>query len=133
MTPPLTPEEAAVVKSLLKLYDAAWKCTHRFRVEHELRHAIEALGEHAYATFDSLKAKVEAGVVGVVQGDGIAWRDVNASLPTEGARVIAKYAGVYDARIVTFWWDEGGNPHFGLPNEDDGKGSQPATHWMPQP
>ena len=55
---------------------------------------------------------------------------VSDKLPKDGQRVIAKYAGVYNARIVTFWKDGGGNNHFGLLNEIDGKGSQPATHWM---
>lgn len=64
---------------------------------------------------------------------GCAWRSVSKSHPADGQRVICKYAGVYNARIVTFWRDAGGNPHFGLPNESDGKGSQPATHWTPLP
>lgn len=51
-------------------------------------------------------------------------------LPQPGQVVEARYEGVYDRRIVTYWFD-GRNRHFGLPNEPDGKGSQPATHWRP--
>jgi len=62
-----------------------------------------------------------------------AWVRVTDSLPTESSRVIAIYRGVYDHRIVTFWRDSGGTPHFGHPGDSDGKGSQPATHWHPLP
>ena len=61
------------------------------------------------------------------------WFRVGDRLPLDSERVIAIYRGVYHHRIVTFWRDEGGNPHFGFPNESDGKGSQPASHWMPLP
>lgn len=61
------------------------------------------------------------------------WISVKQSLPLDTQRVIACYVGVYHHRIVTFWKDAGGNPHFGFPNEPDGKGSQPATHWHPLP
>lgn len=70
---------------------------------------------------------------GSLQQPCCAWRSVNTSLPAHSQRVICKYDGVYDARIVTFWRDDGGNTHFGLPGEPDGKGSQPATHWTPLP
>jgi len=64
---------------------------------------------------------------------GYTWSSVETKLPAHGQRVICKYQGVYDARIVTFWRDTGNNAHFGLPGESDGKGSQPASHWMPLP
>jgi hypothetical protein len=57
------------------------------------------------------------------------WIKVIDNLPSSGQPVEARYVGVYDYREVAFWFDGGGNPHFGLPNEPDGKGSQPATHW----
>jgi hypothetical protein len=50
-------------------------------------------------------------------------------LPMSGDTVIARYEGVYDSRIVVFWMDRDEFPHFGLPDEADGRGSQPATHW----
>ena len=53
-------------------------------------------------------------------------------LPDNMQRVIAHYQGVYDYRVVTFWQDQV-NDHFGLPNERDGRGSQPATHWCALP
>lgn len=61
------------------------------------------------------------------------WIKTSTKTPKDGQRVIVKYTGVYDARIVTFWMDAGGAHHYGHPNEPDGKGSQPATHWMPIP
>ena len=57
------------------------------------------------------------------------WIRTKTTMPSNNERVLAKYEGVYDSRIVTFWRDGGGFPHFGLPTEADGKGSQPATHW----
>lgn len=57
------------------------------------------------------------------------WIDVTVRTPEHREVVLAKYEGVYSGRIVTFWRDGGGNGHFGLPTEPDGKGSQPATHW----
>lgn len=59
------------------------------------------------------------------------WISVKEKLPRNGQRVIAIYSGVYIHRLVNFWKDCGDNPHFGYPDESDGKGSQPATHWMP--
>jgi hypothetical protein len=56
------------------------------------------------------------------------WISVHSAAPDEGDVVACKYEGVYDFRIVTFWRDTA-NRHFGLPDERDGKGSQPATHW----
>lgn len=64
---------------------------------------------------------------------GSAWVAVNNKLPMEGERVIAHYKGVYHYRLVTFWTDGSGAPHFGFCNEPDGKGSQPATHWHSLP
>jgi hypothetical protein len=61
------------------------------------------------------------------------WVRVQDGLPMESQRVIAIYRGVYHHRIVTFWRDGGGTPHFGHPSENDRKGSQPATHWHPLP
>jgi len=60
------------------------------------------------------------------------WRKVPEVMPGNGQRVVAHYAGVYQYRLATFWHD-GFNAHFGYPNEADGKGSQPATHWLPLP
>jgi hypothetical protein len=54
-------------------------------------------------------------------------------LPDHHQRVIARYDGVYTDRLVTFWNGERGSYHFGRIDEPDGKGSQPATHWMPFP
>ena len=59
------------------------------------------------------------------------WIDVKEKLPKPEQRVIARYKGVYDYRIVLFWKDVDGASHFGHPSEKDGRGSQPATHWMP--
>lgn len=61
------------------------------------------------------------------------WVRVQDALPRESQRVVAIYAGVYGPRVVTFWRDTGGAAHFGLPNEPDGKGSQPTSHWLPLP
>lgn len=64
----------------------------------------------------------------------VEWVDVESGpLPEVGERVLARYVGVYDCRVVTFWRDGGGQPHFGSPGEKDGKGSQPVTHWTPYP
>jgi len=59
------------------------------------------------------------------------WQKVPDEMPENGQRVIAHFTGVYDYRLVTFWRDGGGRGHFGHPSESDGKGSQPATHWIP--
>jgi len=56
---------------------------------------------------------------------------VEECLPIDGQKVVAKFEGVYEGRRVTFWFDTGGGSHFGAIDELDGKGSQPATHWMP--
>jgi hypothetical protein len=64
---------------------------------------------------------------------GSAWVCVKDKLPMESERVIAIYRGVYHHRLVIFWRDAGGTPHFGHPSDPDGKGSQPATHWHPLP
>ncbi len=61
------------------------------------------------------------------------WMPCRHKLPKAGARVLAMFEGVYSRREVTVWYDAGNNVHFGLPSEPDGKGSQPATHWMPLP
>lgn len=57
------------------------------------------------------------------------WISVETRLPEHDERVACKYEGVYSYREVTFWNDSGNHPHFGMINEPDGKGSQPATHW----
>ena len=57
------------------------------------------------------------------------WISCEDSMPRTGEKVVAKYDGVYSDRLVTFWEDYNLNPHFGRIDEDDGKGSQPATHW----
>ena len=64
---------------------------------------------------------------------GSEWHRVSDKLPMDTQRVIAIYRGVYHHRIVTFWRDVDGAAHFGFPNEPDGKGIQPATHWHPLP
>ncbi|MGV1047702.1 MAG: DUF551 domain-containing protein [Solirubrobacterales bacterium] len=62
------------------------------------------------------------------------WILCEVKLPIHGQRVLARYRGVYDCRIVTFWLDVADAwPHFGRHDEADGKGSQPATHWCPIP
>jgi hypothetical protein len=67
------------------------------------------------------------------------WISVEDVLPHDNTRVITRYQGVYDNRGVyrnkgvLFWLDEGGNAHFGGFAEIDGRGSQPATHWMHLP
>lgn len=55
------------------------------------------------------------------------WVPANQRLPEHGCKVLACYVGVYDARVVTFWRDGGGQSHFGYPE------SNPVTHWMPIP
>ena len=61
------------------------------------------------------------------------WIPVSEMLPQDGQKVICRYDGVYEARLCGFWTDGKNYPHFGYPGETDGKGSQPATHWMPLP
>lgn len=63
----------------------------------------------------------------------IQWISVKDKLPKDGDIVLCCYQGVYAYRVVSFWEDIQGLPHFGIPSETDGKGSQPATHWMPLP
>ena len=59
--------------------------------------------------------------------------DVAEQLPEDGSRVLACWPGVYKWRVCTFWIDGGGSNHFGLPDEPDGKGSQPAMFWHELP
>jgi hypothetical protein len=59
------------------------------------------------------------------------WIPIDERLPKPGEKVVCRYEGVYENRHCTFWIDPGEGPHFGLPEEEDGKGSQPATHWIP--
>lgn len=61
------------------------------------------------------------------------WIKVSERLPESQTIVIALYVGVYSPRICLFWLDGGKHPHFGAINEPDGRGSQPATHWMSIP
>lgn len=56
-----------------------------------------------------------------------AWISVKDRYPENGARVLAKYEGVYGPTVVTYWYD-GINHHFGDPPF-----SNPATHWCPIP
>jgi hypothetical protein len=56
-----------------------------------------------------------------------AWIACKTKMPRIGQRVLAKYEGVYRARVVTYWFD-GVNHHFGEPPL-----SEPATHWCPIP
>lgn len=56
---------------------------------------------------------------------------VNDELPRQGQKILAKYEGVYTDRVVYFWRDWELTNHFGRIDEQDGKGSQPATHWKP--
>lgn len=62
-----------------------------------------------------------------------AWISVKDRLPENGQRVLARYEGVYDHRVVEFWYNDPEHYHFGSPHEPDGRGSQPATHWYPLP
>jgi len=50
------------------------------------------------------------------------WISVKDKLPEAGQLVIAKYEGIYEPRVVTYWFD-GTHHHFGKP------ASEPATHW----
>jgi len=61
------------------------------------------------------------------------WIPVRERLPRDGQKVLCRYDGVYECRLCWFWIDSGGTHHFGYVSEDDGRGSQPATHWMPLP
>lgn len=61
------------------------------------------------------------------------WVSVKDMLPENGQRVVAHYAGVYNHRVVEFWYNDPEHYHFGSPHEPDGRGSQPATHWHPLP
>lgn len=69
--------------------------------------------------------------INTIRDDG--WISIDDDHPEHGEKVIASYPGVYDYRLVTYWYD--GNHHFGTPNEPDGKGSQPALYWrrIPEP
>lgn len=60
MNPPtLTPSEAALVRDLLKLWDALYgDAYHKYDCECKVCKAIEAAGNHNSATFASLAAKV---------------------------------------------------------------------------
>ena len=57
------------------------------------------------------------------------WISVKDDLPEDLEIVLASYPPIYTYRVVTFWVDGGGNPHFGSFDEPDGKGSQPAKCW----
>ena len=59
--------------------------------------------------------------------NGGTWISCNDKTPRNGQKVLAKYAGVYSGRLVTFWRDDV-NTHFGNPATLE---SQPATHWRP--
>lgn len=87
----------------------------------------------AAAKWDTGMAKPESEPPVVGSATGSAWVSVKDKLPMESEQVIAHYRGVYHRRLVIFWTDAGGNPHFGFQNEPDGKGSQPATHWHSLP
>ena len=58
MTIELTNQEAALVKSLMELYDAAWSNPHNRVCECELCEATTRAGSHESATFDSLGDKL---------------------------------------------------------------------------
>jgi hypothetical protein len=108
----------------IMLEECAWRIKKR----------LNAQAQRPRKTNDMNEAKTKLPTKrGFTEARGYAWKSVSKSHPADGQRVICKYAGVYDARIVTFWRDAGGNPHFGIPSEPDGKGSQPATHWTPLP
>lgn len=100
---------------------------------------VDTLNEHLAALRTQLEAvtkerdELAAAQAALAASKGEQWRPIGDELPKLGQRVIAMYKGVYGHRIVTFWRDAGGNAHFGLPDEPDGKGSQPATHWQPLP
>lgn len=55
------------------------------------------------------------------------WVDCNEKMPRNKQRVLAKYKGVYEPRVVIYWYD-GVNHHFGEPPQ-----SEPATHWCEIP
>lgn len=59
--PTLTPSEAALVRDLLKLWDASYNHPHPHGCECGLCQSVEAAGNHEAATFDSLAAKVGGG------------------------------------------------------------------------
>jgi len=62
------------------------------------------------------------------------WISIEDRLPDDDTRVDCKFEGVYELREnILFWVGESGRGHFGGFLEIDGKGSQPATHWMPLP
>ena len=63
----------------------------------------------------------------------VRWIPVSERLPKNGGAVLCRYDNVYENRVATFWMDGGGSIHFGSQFDADGKGSQPATHWMPLP
>lgn len=81
----------------------------------------------------SNRVKTAKAKPGSLHPAGSAWVSAKDKLPMESEQVIAHYRGVYHRRLVIFWTDSGGNPHFGFQNEPDGKGSQPATHWHSLP
>lgn len=86
------------------------------------KHCVELeLIDMARAALDKAKA---APVPSVPDG----WRRATEASPAEGELVICCYVGVYGPRIVTY-----SRGHYGCADEPDGKGSQPATHWMPLP
>jgi len=67
--------------------------------------------------------------VGSSDGFGT-WIRTTTKLPVHGEWVLAVYRGVYPPRYVRYSHD-GVNTHFGgCGGDTDGKGSQPATHWM---
>ena len=53
------------------------------------------------------------------------WIPVSEKLPRQNQRVWARYVGVYNPKLVTFWRDDV-NTHFGNP-----PASEPASHWKP--
>ena len=75
-------------------------------------------------TIDDLRARLDHLRSTRIPG----WCEVSSNPPKPDSVVVARWPGVYQ-RTVTVWRDAGGNLHFGTPDEPDGKGSQPATHY----
>lgn len=99
----------------------------------EMRASAKHVAAGGYAPHDGMITRWADHLERVeTERDHMRWHAVEDLLPVNGERVLARYVGVYEARLVTFW-DGGGSHHFGGPGEADGRGSQPATHWAPIP
>lgn len=86
---------------------------------------------HMYPVREACRAGLKAALLAAAPTppsvpDG--WQLATEETPAEGEQVICCYVGVYGPRIVTY-----SQGHYGRLGEPDGRGSQPATHWMPLP